>query len=70
VRHRKFYSAKYTAVTIGFAEGVPLQRMSQRFQVSPDVLVGTYALQDDPASQIDAAVAQGKRRGGSPTTPS
>jgi hypothetical protein len=61
VRHRKFYSTKHTAVTIGFTEGVPVQKLSQRFAVTGDVLMGTYALQDDPANQIDAAIAQGDK---------
>ena len=61
VPHRKLYSAKHTAITIGFTEGVSLQQMSQRFSVTPEVLTGTYALQDNPGNQIDAAIAQGKK---------
>lgn len=61
MRHRKFYATKHTAVTIGFTEGVSVQKLSQRFAVAGDVLMGTYALQDDPANQLDAAIAQGDK---------
>ncbi len=62
VRRRKFYAAKHTAVTIAATEGVTLQQMGQRFNVRPETLANVYSLQDNPALQLDAAIAQGEKR--------
>jgi hypothetical protein len=61
VRYRKFYCAKHTSLSIALAEHVPIYEVSERSMIAVDTLTNVYAARDNPASQIEAAKAQGEK---------